>query len=71
MSDCFVAPLVGILQPGLEEVKARSEACQHQNRHEQVEGDEPVQEEPRHRCCRGEREGWDGKGGGEERTKDG
>lgn len=61
MPDCFVAPLVGILQPGLKEVQACSEAGQHQNRHQQVEGDEPVQEQPRHYCCQRER---DGKGGG-------
>lgn len=54
MSDCFVAPLVGILQPGLEEVQACSKACQHQDWHQQVEGDEPVQEQPRHNCCQSE-----------------
>lgn len=51
MPDRLAAPLVGFLQPGLEEVQARSEARQHQHGHQQVEGDEPVQEEPRHRCC--------------------
>lgn len=58
MPDSFVAPFVGILQPGLEEVEARSEARQHQNRHQQVEGDEPVQEQPRHAAAK-ERTGWD------------
>lgn len=48
MPHRFVAPFVGVLQPRLEEVQARSKSCQNQHRHKQVEGHEPVQEQPRH-----------------------
>lgn len=48
MPNCFVAPLVGILQPRLKEVEARSKSCQDQDRHKQVEGNKPVQKQPRH-----------------------
>lgn len=63
MPDCVAAPLVGILQPGFQEVQTRSEACQDQDRHQQVEGNKPVQEEPRHTCCRA---GGGGEGVGKE-----
>lgn len=53
MPDCFAAPLVRVLQPWLKEVEARSEARQHQDGHQQVEGDEPVQEQQGHDCCGG------------------
>lgn len=62
MPDCFATPLVGVLQPGLQEVKTCSESCQHQNRHQQVEGHEPVQEQPRHDGCQGWEVGrWEGR----------
>lgn len=44
----LVAPLVCVLKPWLEEVETGSEAGQHQDRHQQVDGDEPVQEHPGH-----------------------
>lgn len=59
MPDCLVAPLVGVLQPGFQEVQTGSEACQDQDWHQQVEGNKPVQEEPRHTCC-----WWGGEGVG-------
>lgn len=72
MPKCFATPLVSILQPRLEEVKTRSEAGQNQNGHQQVEGDEPVQEQPRHGgCCQGGRRGrgWWRREGNEDKRR--
>lgn len=55
MPHRFVAPLVGILQPGFQEVEACPEARQNQDGDQEVEGNEPVQEEPGH-AWRGEKE---------------
>ena len=67
MPNSLVAPLVGVLQAGLQEVEAGPEAGQHQDRHQQVEGHEPVQEHPRHAedAAGGRREGG-GEGTGQE-----
>lgn len=44
----LVAPLVGILQSWLQEVEAGTEPNQHQHGHQQVNGNEPVQEHQGH-----------------------